>query len=66
MAKTISFHTFGCRLNQAETASIRNSFLSNGYLESEENSSDIVVVNTCTVTKNGDGETRKIGESNCS
>ncbi len=59
--KRISFYTFGCRLNQSETASIQNSFEANGYAVVDfEQPSDIVVINTCTVTEGGDADTRKL------
>ncbi len=58
----VAFYTFGCRLNQAETASIQNSFASSGYkiVEVNDPSADILVINTCTVTENGDTETRRL------
>ena len=57
--KKISFYTFGCRLNQSETASIQNSFEQGGYrVVGFDESSDIVVINTCTVTEGGDADTR--------
>ena len=59
--KKISFYTFGCRLNQSETASIRNSFEHGGYqVVGFDEPSDIVVINTCTVTKGGDADTRHL------
>ena len=61
MKSSVSFHTLGCRLNQAETASIENSFESKGYSVVDHNeTSDIVVINTCTVTANGDADTRRL------
>ncbi len=57
--KRISFYTFGCRLNQSETASIQNSFDQSGYqVVGFDEPSDIVVINTCTVTEGGDADTR--------
>ncbi|MCR4336520.1 MAG: hypothetical protein NUV91_01765 [Candidatus Omnitrophica bacterium] len=59
--RTISFYTFGCRLNQSETAVIENSFRQNGYQVSPlGKNSEIVVINTCTVTENGDADTRRL------
>jgi threonylcarbamoyladenosine tRNA methylthiotransferase MtaB len=59
--KKISFYTFGCRLNQSETASIRNSFEQGGHqVVGFDEPSDIVVINTCTVTKGGDADTRHL------
>ncbi len=61
MKKRVSFFTFGCRLNQAETATIENTFRASGYHVVDINSpADICVVNTCTVTKNGDADTKKM------
>src|SRR3984885_8087564 len=67
--KKISFYTFGCRLNQSETASIQNSFEQGGYqVVGFDEPSDIVVINTCTVTEGGDADTRhlvhKVNRSN--
>ena len=61
MKKRVSFFTFGCRLNQAETSTIENSFRDRGYhVVDIDSPSDICVVNTCTVTKNGDADTKKM------
>jgi threonylcarbamoyladenosine tRNA methylthiotransferase MtaB len=57
----IAFHTFGCRLNQAETATLSASFAHNGHeVVDLQDPNDIVVVNTCTVTENGDADTRRM------
>src|ERR1700690_919064 len=59
--KKISFYTFGCRLNQSETSSIQNSFENGGYrIVGFDEPSDIVVINTCTVTEGGDADTRHL------
>ena len=60
MEKSVAFHTLGCRLNQAETASIENSFEAHGYRIVDDCCSDIVVINTCTVTENGDADARRL------
>ena len=61
MIKTVSFYTLGCRLNQAETAIIRRSFEQQGYdILDFGTPSDLVVINTCTVTENGDADTRRL------
>jgi threonylcarbamoyladenosine tRNA methylthiotransferase MtaB len=56
----VSFLTFGCRLNQAETAILQNSFAKEGFqvVDSDQNA-HLVVINTCTVTENGDADTRR-------
>jgi len=57
----VSFYTLGCRLNQSETAVLERSFEVKGYrVVGFDEPADIVVVNTCTVTENGDADTRRI------
>jgi threonylcarbamoyladenosine tRNA methylthiotransferase MtaB len=59
--QTVSFYTQGCRLNQAETASLEQRFLASGFsILSFGCPTDIVVVNTCTVTEGGDSDTRRL------
>ncbi len=61
MKNRIAFYTFGCRLNQSETAVIERSFEQKGYsIVGFDDNPDIVVVNTCTVTENGDADTRQL------
>lgn len=61
MSEKIAFYTFGCRLNQAETAIIEQSFEGKEYqVVDYRESPDVVVVNTCTVTENGDADTRRL------
>ncbi len=59
--KSISFYTLGCRLNQSETAVIQRTFETNDYTVVNFNEpADLVVINTCTVTENGDADTRHL------
>lgn len=59
--KSVSFYTLGCRLNQAETAIIQKGFEQKGYtIVNNSSTSDVVVINTCTVTENGDADTRRL------
>jgi len=61
MKNRVSFYTLGCRLNQSETAVLERSFEVKGYrVVGFDEPADIVVVNTCTVTENGDADTRRI------
>ncbi|OVE81479.1 tRNA (N(6)-L-threonylcarbamoyladenosine(37)-C(2))-methylthiotransferase MtaB [bacterium M21] len=61
MKPTISFFTLGCRLNKAETATLERYFEASGYQVVDfKEPADIVVVNTCTVTANGDADTRRL------
>ncbi|MGH1362649.1 MAG: tRNA (N(6)-L-threonylcarbamoyladenosine(37)-C(2))-methylthiotransferase MtaB [Calditrichia bacterium] len=57
----VAFYTFGCRLNQSETAAIEQGFIKDGHdIVDYRESPDVVVVNTCTVTENGDADTRRL------
>ena len=57
----VSFYTIGCRLNQAETAIIEQSFRLSGYnIVDFSEAADVVVINTCTVTEKGDADTRRV------
>ncbi len=58
---TVSFYTLGCRLNQSETASIEQSFAKDGFrIVDFKQPADVVIINTCTVTENGDADTRRL------
>jgi threonylcarbamoyladenosine tRNA methylthiotransferase MtaB len=58
---SVSFYTFGCRLNQSETAVIQRTFEAKGFhVVDVSQPADVVVVNTCTVTANGDADTRRL------
>ncbi len=56
---TASFHSLGCRLNQTEAALWAGAFQKKGYsiLEWGE-PSDLVVINTCSVTERGEASCR--------
>ena len=50
-ARTVSFATLGCRLNQVDTQQIQTLLEARGYRTvSFDQPADVVVVNTCTVT----------------
>ncbi len=58
---TISFYTLGCRLNHSETTVLERSFEAHGYtIVDFEKPADVVIINTCTVTENGDADTRYV------
>ena len=58
--RTVAFHTLGCKLNYAESASIAQQFLKSGYQEvSFEEPSDLYIINTCSVTDQADKKCRK-------
>jgi len=56
-----SFYTLGCRLNQAETALIGNTFRQKGYeLVEFGRTADVCVINSCTVTEQADAKCRQL------
>jgi len=55
--KKVYFKTFGCRTNQFDTQ-VMMSKLREFELSNDENSSDIIVVNSCTVTNGADSSVR--------
>ncbi|MDG5470860.1 tRNA (N(6)-L-threonylcarbamoyladenosine(37)-C(2))-methylthiotransferase MtaB [Jeotgalibacillus sp. ET6] len=58
---TVAFHTLGCKVNHYETEAIWQLFKSNGYDRVEyDHSSDVYVINTCTVTNTGDKKSRQV------
>ena len=49
--KTVAFYTLGCKVNQYETEAISEIFRKKGYTVVDfDDSSDVYVINTCTVT----------------
>jgi len=57
---TVVFQTFGCKLNQAETAALTQDFIAQGYqVVSPRENADVYVINTCTVTGRSDGKCRR-------
>lgn len=56
-----SFHTLGCKLNYAETASLERQFKERGFnIVPFTEHSDVCVINTCSVTERADREARQI------
>jgi len=59
--KKASFYTLGCKLNFSETSSIARCFGDFGFERVEfEEKADVVVINSCSVTAEGDKKTRNI------
>ena len=57
----VAFHTLGCKLNYSETSSIGEQFLGHGFeIVDFNDSADVYIINTCTVTANADRECRQI------
>lgn len=59
--KKIAFYTLGCKVNQADTASMEKLFREAGYelVDFNENA-DIYLINTCVVTNMGQKKSRQI------
>ncbi|NKB82573.1 MAG: tRNA (N(6)-L-threonylcarbamoyladenosine(37)-C(2))-methylthiotransferase MtaB [Nitrospirales bacterium] len=57
--RTVSIHTIGCRLNQAESAILTNRLKAIGYeLVPFGQATDLLVLNTCSVTENAEADCR--------
>lgn len=60
-SKSVAFYTLGCKLNFSETSTIARSFEKEGFDRVEFNeSADIYVINTCSVTENADKRFKSI------
>ncbi len=54
-------HTLGCKVNQYETELVREALNRFGYEDADSDSpADLCVVNTCTVTNEGDAKSRSV------
>jgi threonylcarbamoyladenosine tRNA methylthiotransferase MtaB len=59
--KKASFYTLGCKLNFSETSSIARRFEDIGFERTDfSEKADVVVINSCSVTAEGDKKTRNI------
>ncbi|MEO1052165.1 MAG: tRNA (N(6)-L-threonylcarbamoyladenosine(37)-C(2))-methylthiotransferase MtaB [Bacteroidota bacterium] len=59
--KRVAFYTLGCKLNFSETSSISRMFEQKGYQKVAFNESpDIFIINTCSVTENADRKCKKV------
>lgn len=59
--RKVAFYTLGCKLNFSETSSISRLFEDKGYKKvAFEDTPDIFIINTCSVTDNADKKCRKI------
>jgi len=59
--KKVAFHTLGCKLNFSESSTLARQLRDKGFAQVQfEDSPDIFVINTCSVTENADRKCRKI------
>jgi threonylcarbamoyladenosine tRNA methylthiotransferase MtaB len=60
MAAILKTLTLGCKVNQYETELVREGFLRASFRDADEGeAADLCVVNTCTVTAEGDSKSRQ-------
>src|ERR1041385_2579417 len=60
-ARTVAFHTLGCKLNFSETSTLSRMLESEGFKKKEfDELADVYVINTCSVTENADKECRQL------
>ena len=57
----VAFITLGCKVNAYESEALKEEFEKHNYLISENiEDSDVIVINTCTVTNEADSKSRKM------
>jgi len=60
-ARTVAFHTLGCKLNFSETSTLSRMLEKEGFEKKEfDDLADVYVINTCSVTDNADKECRQL------
>ncbi len=60
-ARSVAFHTLGCKLNFSETSTISRLLEQEGFEKRAfDDPADVYVINTCSVTDNADKECRQI------
>lgn len=60
-ARTVAFHTLGCKLNFSETSTLSRMLETEGFEKKEfDDIADVYVINTCSVTDNADKECRQL------
>jgi len=61
LLRTCRLVTLGCKVNQYETQLVKEALTRHGYREAQEDeTADLCVVNTCTVTGTGDSKSRQV------
>ena len=61
MFMKFSILTFGCKVNSYESEFMKEQLLKNGYLYNDDyKTSDIVIINTCSVTNTADNKCKKM------
>ncbi|QDT12801.1 tRNA (N(6)-L-threonylcarbamoyladenosine(37)-C(2))-methylthiotransferase MtaB [Planctomycetes bacterium K23_9] len=61
MSAKLRVATLGCKVNQYETELVRQGLQRVGYSDcAEDEAADVCIVNTCTVTNDGDAKSRQV------
>jgi len=61
VAQKVSFKTLGCKVNQYETGTLRQSFIKNGYEVVEfDKDAEIYIINTCSVTREAERKSKQM------
>ncbi len=61
MSLKIALTTLGCKVNQFETAAMREQLLKRGFTAvAFKQAADVYIINTCTVTSKGDMQSRQL------
>lgn len=61
MSAKLKTYTLGCKVNQYETEYVSSGLKSIGYEDcATDEAADLIVVNTCTVTNEGDSKSRQV------
>ncbi len=59
--KKVAFYTLGCKLNFSETSTIARNFEEGGFAKVDfEDTPDIFIINTCSVTENADKKCKQL------
>src|SRR5436305_10892301 len=60
-SRTVRLLTLGCKVNQYETQYVKEALEASGHVEAVDGRrADLVLVNTCTVTHEGDAKSRQL------
>ena len=61
MSAKLKTVTLGCKVNQYETQLVQEGLLRSGYeIANDQQTADLCIVNTCTVTSEGDSKSRQV------
>jgi threonylcarbamoyladenosine tRNA methylthiotransferase MtaB len=59
--RKVAFYTLGCKLNFSESSTIGRMMMDEGYAKVDfDNSPDVFVINTCSVTENADKKCKQL------